>query len=205
MRVVVVDDNHVVRLGISSILGLSPLVDVVGEASDGVEAVTVVRRLRPDVLLLDVQMPRRDGLSVARELAGEVAIVMTTFTDASQVVHDAVEAGAVGYLVHGSFKSQELVAAVLSAAAGAGVFSAPALASLRLDRRPPQVVDRSHFGLSRRQAEIMDLIAGGRSNGDIAQALFLAEKTVKNHVRHIFAQLGVRTRAQAVAVWLTPN
>lgn len=201
VRVVVVDDSAVVRSGLLSILGLSDDVVVVGEAANGDEAVEVVLRLRPDVLLLDVQMPRRDGVSAARELADRTAIIMTTFTDTPEVVHQAVEAGAVGYLVHGTFEADDLVAAVLAAAGGSGVFGRPALAALRLGR-PAPAPDRSQFGLSSRQAEIMDLVAAGRGNAEISRTLFLAEKTVKNHINHIFAGLGVRTRAEAVAVWL---
>lgn len=201
VRVVVVDDSAVVRTGLLSILGLSPAVEVVGEAANGDEAIAVVRRLRPDVTLLDVQMPRRDGISAAREIAASTAVVMTTFTETADVVHDAVAAGAVGYLVHGTFEPGELVTAVLAAASGSGVFGRPALTALRVGRAPA-VPDRSGFGLSRRQEEIMDLVASGRSNGEISSTLFLAEKTVKNHINHIFARLGVRTRAEAVAVWL---
>lgn len=201
VRVVVVDDSAVVRSGLVSILGLTDTVSVVGEAANGEEAVEVVRRLRPDVVLLDVQMPRKDGVSAARELSDSTAIIMTTFTETPEIVHQAVEAGAVGYLVHGTFEADDLVSAVLAAAGGSGVFGRPALAALRVGRTAP-VADRSRFGLSRRQSEIMDLVAAGRGNADISQTLFLAEKTVKNHINHIFAGLGVRTRAEAVAVWL---
>ncbi len=201
VRVVVVDDSAVVRTGLLSILGLDPAVTVVGEAANGDEAIEVVRRLRPDVTLLDVQMPRRDGVSAAREIAATTAVVMTTFTETPQIVHDAVEAGAVGYLVHGTFEPSELVAAILAAAAGSGVFGRPALSALRAGR-PAVAPDRSGFGLSRRQEEIMELVSAGRSNSEISRELFLAEKTVKNHINHIFAGLGVRTRAEAVSVWL---
>jgi DNA-binding NarL/FixJ family response regulator len=197
----VVDDSAVVRAGLLAILGLDDAVQVVGEADNGHDAVELVRRTRPDVVLLDVQMPRRDGISAARELSAETAIVMTTFTETPQVVHDALSAGAAGYLVHGTFQPEELVAAVLAAAAGSGVFGRPALEALRAGR-PASKPDRSGYGLSRRQEEIMDLVSAGRSNTDIAQALFVAEKTVKNHINHIFARLGVRTRAEAVALWL---
>jgi DNA-binding NarL/FixJ family response regulator len=201
VRVAVVDDSAVVRAGLLAILGLDDAVEVVGEADNGHDAVALVRRTRPDVLLLDVQMPRRDGISAARELSDEAAVVMTTFTETPQVVHDALAAGAVGYLVHGTFAPEELVGAVLAAAAGSGVFGRPALEALRAGR-PAVPPDRSRYGLSRRQEEIMDLVAAGRSNADVARALYVAEKTVKNHINHIFARLGVRTRAEAVAIWL---
>jgi DNA-binding NarL/FixJ family response regulator len=201
VRVLVVDDNPVVRSGLLALLALDERLDVVGEAGNGDQAITMARALRPDVTLLDIQMPRRDGLSAAAELTALTKVLMTTFSDTPEVIHAAVDAGAVGYLVHGTFAEDELVACVLAAASGAGVFGAPALAALR-SGRPAATRVRPDHDLSRRQVEIMDLVAAGRSNADIARELFLAEKTVKNHINHIFARLGVRTRAEAVALWL---
>lgn len=202
IRVVIVDDSAVVRSGLRALLGLSDLVEVVGEASNGEQAVEVVRQLAPDVTLLDVQMPRRDGVSAAREISDRTAVVMTTFTETPDVVHDDVAAGAVGYLVHGTFEPEDLLACILSAATGTGVFGAPALAALRAGRTVLEKPPRPEYGLSRRQEEIMDLVLAGRSNTEISRELFLAEKTVKNHINHIFARLGVRARAEAVALWL---
>jgi DNA-binding NarL/FixJ family response regulator len=201
VTVLVVDDNPVVRSGLLALLSLDDRLEVVGEADNGEDAVTVARSLRPDVTLLDVQMPRRDGVSAARDLAEVTNVLMTTFSDTPEVVHAAVDAGALGYLVHSTFGADELVACVLAAAAGNAVFGAPAMAALRAGRPAPEPVRPSH-DLSARQVEIMDLIAVGHSNRDIARTLFLAEKTVKNHVNHIFARLGVRTRAEAVSLWL---
>lgn len=199
--VLVVDDNPVVRSGLLALLGLDDRLTVVGEATNGEQAISMARALRPDVTLLDVQMPRRDGVSAARELAGITHVLMTTFSDTPEVIHAAVDAGASGYLVHGTFAEDELVSCVLAAAAGNAVFGAPAMAALRAGR-PSQAPQRPQHDLSARQVEIMDLIALGSTNGDIATTLFLAEKTVKNHVNHIFARLGVRTRAEAVSLWL---
>jgi DNA-binding NarL/FixJ family response regulator len=126
---------------------------------------------------------------------------MTTFSDTPEVIHAAVDAGALGYLVHGTFGEDELVSCVLAAASGNAVFGAPAMAALRAGR-PSQAPRRPDHDLSARQVEIMDLIAVGSSNADIARELFLAEKTVKNHINHIFARLGVRSRAEAVSLWL---
>ncbi|MGF1661189.1 MAG: response regulator [Kineosporiaceae bacterium] len=201
VSVLVVDDNPVVRSGLLALLGVDPRLSVVGEAGNGEQAVEAVRHLRPDVTLMDIRMPRRDGLSAARELSSLTKVVMTTFTDTPEAIHDAVDAGAVGYLVHGTFAEADLVACVVAAAAGSGVFGSPALAALRAGR-PEEQPERPSHGLSPRQIEIMDLIAQGDSNTTIARRLFLAEKTVKNHVNHIFASLGVTTRAQAVALWL---
>ncbi len=201
VSVLVVDDNPVVRSGLLALLGLDARLRVVGEASNGEQAVTMARSLRPDVTLMDVQMPRRDGISAAAELADLTAVLMTTFSDTPEVVHAAVDAGAVGYLVHGTFAEEDLVACVLAAASGNGVFGAPALAALRTGRPVPVPVRPAH-DLSDRQVEIMELVAAGHPNAEIARALFLAEKTVKNHINHIFARLGVRSRAEAVALWL---
>jgi DNA-binding NarL/FixJ family response regulator len=199
--VLVVDDNPSVRHGLRALLELDDRLSVVGEAGDGDEALRLARATRPDVTLLDVQMPRRDGLSVARELAAMTAVLMTTFSDSAEVVHQAFEAGATGYLVHGTFADDELVPCVLAAARGAGVFGAPALAALRAGR-PTGTPRRLVSDLSRRQVEIMDLVALGRTNGAIAHELVLSEKTVKNHINHIFARLGVVSRTEAVALWL---
>lgn len=201
VTVLVVDDNAVVRSGLLALLGLDERLRVVGEAGNGDQAITMARALRPDVTLLDVQMPRRDGVSAASELSASTKVLMTTFSDTPEVVHAAVAAGAIGYLVHGTFTEDELVACILAAASGAGVFGAPALAALRSGRPAAEPVRPAH-DLSQRQVEIMDLVAVGRSNSEIARELFLAEKTVKNHINHIFARLGVRTRAEAVALWL---
>jgi DNA-binding NarL/FixJ family response regulator len=201
ISVLVVDDNPVVRSGLLALLGVDSRLTVVGEAGNGEQAVAAVRQLRPDVTLMDIRMPRRDGLSAARELSSLTKVVMTTFTDTPETIHDAVDAGAVGYLVHGTFAEADLVACVIAAAAGSGVFGSPALAALRAGR-PEEAPERPSHGLSPRQVEIMEFIAQGDSNVTIARRLFLAEKTVKNHVNHIFANLGVTTRAEAVALWL---
>ncbi len=201
VTVLVVDDNPVVRSGLLALLALDDRIRVVGEASDGDQAITLARALLPDVTLLDIQMPRRDGISAAPELVSLTNVLMTTFSDTPDVVHAAVDAGAIGYLVHGHFAESDLVACVLAAAAGTGVFGGPALDALR-NGRAPVAAERPAHDLSPRQVEIMDLVAAGRPNTEIAGELFLAEKTVKNHINHIFARLGVRTRAEAVAVWL---
>jgi DNA-binding NarL/FixJ family response regulator len=201
VTVLVVDDNPVVRSGLLALLGVDPRLSVVGEAGNGDQAVEAVRHLRPDVTLMDFRMPRRDGLSAARELSSLTKVVMTTFTDSPETIHDAMDAGAVGYLVHGTFAEADLVACVIAAAAGSGVFGSPALAALRAGR-PEEQPERPSQGLSPRQIEIMELIAQGDSNVTIARRLFLAEKTVKNHVNHIFANLGVTSRAEAVSLWL---
>ena len=205
VTVAIVDDNDVIRSGLRSLLGTCPALDVVGEAGDGDAAVVLVRQLQPDVTLLDVRMPRRDGVSVAAEIAAFTRVLMLTYSDAPEVVRAALEAGAGGYLVHGSFRSEELVSAVLATAAGSAVLSQPALDAVRaaLSAPPPVAAHgRPDAGLSPREVEVMEHIATGLSNGEISRRCYLSEKTVKNHVNHIFAKLGVRSRAEAVATWL---
>ena len=205
VTVVVVDDNPVIRMGLRSIIESSDRLRIVGEAGDGEEAVRVVRETVPDVVLLDVRMPRRDGVQVASEVSSWSKVLMLTYSDSPAVVRAAVDAGASGYLVHGAFEASELESTVLAVAAGSFVLSEPAARAMRESWSAPAVVAaprRPDVGLSGRQVEVMDLVAAGCSNGEIAGRCFLSEKTVKNHINHIFAKLGVRTRAEAVSVWL---
>ncbi|MBT0772636.1 response regulator transcription factor [Kineosporia sp. J2-2] len=202
VSVLVVDDNAGVRSGLCDLLGTCPDLHVVGEAWDGERAVELTRSLQPDVVLLDVRMPRRDGVSAAAEISRTSRVLMMTFTEDHEVIRNAVAAGASGYLVHGAFEPEDLVNSVLAVARGSGVFSVGALAALRQVPEPaPQPLPRPDFGLSERQAEILELIAEGLSNGEIAERCFLSEKTVKNHINRIFATLGVRTRSEAIARW----
>lgn len=205
VTVAIIDDNDVIRSGLRSLLGTCGDVEVVGEAGDGDAAVTLIRELQPDVTLLDVRMPRRDGVSVAAEISGLTRVLMLTYSDAPDIVQAALGAGANGYLVHGSFRSDELVSAVLATAAGSSVLSQPALDAVRSGLAAaavPAAPARPEAGLSPREVEVMEHIATGLSNAEISRRCFLSEKTVKNHVNHIFAKLAVRSRAEAVATWL---
>lgn len=204
ITVVIADDNDVVRLGIRSLLSTAPGIRVVAEVGDGVAAAVAVRNRRPDVLLLDVRMPRQDGVSTATDIADLTNIVMLTYSEAPEVVGAAVQAGAKGYLVHGYFGPDELIGAVRMAASGIGAFSGPALTALQAPAAPSAAAKAAGFGLSEREGEVMELIAQGATNGEIALQLFISEKTVKNHVNRIFAKLQVSNRGSAVAVWLRP-
>jgi len=150
-------------------------------------------------------MPRRDGVQVAAEVRQWCKILMLTYSDAPEIVRAAVDAGASGYLVHGQFASHELERSILAVAEGSFLLSPAAAQALRETwavPTAPAAPTRPDVGLSERQREVMELIAAGRTNSEIAAACYLSEKTVKNHVNHIFARLGVRTRAEAVSVWL---
>ncbi len=207
VSVAIVDDNSVIRMGLRSLVEASDRLHVVGEAGDGEAAIRLVRAVLPDVVLLDVRMPRRDGVQVAAEVRHWSKVLMLTYADTPEIVRAAVDAGASGYLVHGQFAAHELERAVLAVAEGGFLLSASAARALRESwsepvAAPAQTPQRPDLGLSERQREIMELIAAGRANGEIAATCYLSEKTVKNHVNHIFARLGVRTRAEAVSLWL---
>lgn len=200
LEVLLVDDSTVMRTGLRALLGQDERITVVGEAGDGDECLARLAELQPDVVLLDVRMPKRDGLSVVAQAAAQAKVIMMTFTDDGPTIRRAMAEGAAGYLVHGSFDADSLAATVHSVAAGITAMSP--LAQQAMQQPPAPAADRERHGLSRRQAEVMDLIAEGRSNGDIAKELFLAEKTVKNHINQIFSTLGARSRSEAMSLWL---
>lgn len=224
LRVLVADDNPVVRAGLAALLGGHPDLEVVALAADGEEAVKAATRLRPDVVLLDVRMPGTDGLTALPALALLAPVMMLTYSREPEVVAEALCRGAVGYLVHGEFTAAELISAVrevrhvkATVLDSLGVSYEPnEVAShmqpivgqsskarsgftARLHRRAPNRLD---FGLSSREVEVMDLIASGMSNQQIAAACFISEKTVKNHINRIFAKLHSSSRSEAIAHWL---
>ncbi|GAA2421205.1 response regulator transcription factor [Actinomadura vinacea] len=209
IRVVVADDNPVVRSGLVALLEARGEAEVVAEAGDGREAIELTERLRPDLVLLDVRMPLVDGVTALETLRRLTRVLMLTYTDDAEVIRAAVRKGASGYLVHGTFTADELAAAVRDAAGGTGnpLSSAAVSALMAAVQEPSQVnvarsADHVRFGLSMREAEVMDLIARGLTNRVIAAKLFLTEKTVKNHVNRIFAKMAVDNRAAAIARWL---
>ncbi|GAA2395188.1 response regulator transcription factor [Streptomyces glaucosporus] len=282
LRVVVADDNPVVRAGLTVLLQGRDDIRVVAEAADGREACEATWRHRPDVVLLDVRMPGVDGISALPHLVRMAPVLMLTYSRESEVVHEALRLGAGGYLVHGEFTADQLVSAVRDTREGRAHFTSTAstalLASLRgtaaapgrplpdglgtaptgaghLSTGPGQQSALAHggpeqsahlwpsrrytrgedvvsnasysspdasqeqslvaqsdavpgmsraerFGLSAREAEVMELIASGMANPQIAAACFISEKTVKNHINRIFAKLHAASRSEAIAVWL---
>ncbi len=196
IRLMIVDDHPVVRDGLSGMFHGDQEFEVVGEAANGAEAVRRARALRPHVILMDLRMPELDGVGAISELAqagvDARVLVLTTFdTDAD--VLPALEAGATGYLLKDTPR-EELLRAVRAAARGESVLS-PAVASRVLASvRAPRV-----DSLSERELEVLRLIAAGRSNREAAAQLFISEATVKTHLLHIYAKLGVSDRAAAVA------
>lgn len=207
ISVVIADDQEMVRRGMRTILDGQPDIDVVEEASDGVEAIATVRRFRPDVLLVDVRMPRMDGLEVLRRISGAAdtrrtrVVVVTTF-DLDEYVYPALRSGAAGFLLKRSGPAL-LIEAVRSAVAGDSLIS-PSI-TVRLLRHiisDGPVVQEPLEPLTAREREIAAWVAQGKSNADIASELFISVGTVKTHVASVQRKLGVANRVGiAVSAW----
>jgi DNA-binding NarL/FixJ family response regulator len=196
IRLLIADDHPVVRDGLSGMFARDPGFEVLGEAGDGAEAVRLAQALDPDVILMDLRMPGMDGLTAITELArrGIAArvLVLTTY-DTDSYVLPAIEAGATGYLLKDAPRD-ELLRAVRAAADGQAVLS-PSVATRLMSRvREPETKP-----LSRRELEILELVAAGTTNRDAAAKLLISEATVKTHLLNIYAKLGVSDRAAAVA------
>jgi DNA-binding NarL/FixJ family response regulator len=203
-RVLIVDDQDLVRHGLRMILELGGI-EVVGEAADGARAVAACTELSPDVVLMDIRMPGMDGVEATTRIteSSDARVIALTTFDVDQHVVDMLRAGAVGFLLK-DVTSDSLLDAVRRAAAGDPVV-APAVMARMMDHfsaRPPAALrlPPGYGDLSEREREILALIGAGRSNTEIAQDLFISMATVKTHVRHIFAKLDLRDRAQAVVV-----
>lgn len=197
IRVVVVDDHPVVRDGIVATLSAAPDLEVVGQAESGPEAVQVAAATRPDVVVMDLRMPRGGGVEAVREMKargiGASVLVLTTYDTDSETVA-AIEAGATGYLLKDSSASR-VVQAIRATAAGETVLSPAIAARLTSHVRSPSRTT----ALSAREREVLLYVARGTPNKQIAKELFISEATVKTHVSHIFDKLGVTDRAAAVA------
>jgi DNA-binding NarL/FixJ family response regulator len=204
IRVLVADDHTVVRSGFHRLLDAQPGVEVIGEASNGRQAVAESRRLRPDVVLMDIRMPGLDGIEATRELTRSelsTRVVILTTYDLDEYVFDALRAGACGFLLkHAS--EEEVVAAVRAAAAG-DVLLAPSVTRRLVEEfarnRPPRLRDAAELGsLTEREREVLGLVAHGFSNAEIARQLSVSEGTVKSHVSHLLDKLDLRDRVHAV-------
>jgi DNA-binding NarL/FixJ family response regulator len=201
-RVLIVDDQDLVRQGLRLLLELGGI-EVVGEAADGVAAVDAVASLSPDVVLMDLRMPGMDGVEATSRIAGATKVIALTTFDTDADVADVLRAGAVGFLLK-DVTSDGLVEAVRRAAAGEPVVAPAVLARLigHFATRPPvpPVLPPGLAELSEREREVLARIGAGRSNSEICEELVISMATVKTHVRHIFAKLDLRDRAQAVVV-----
>ncbi|QAY58647.1 response regulator transcription factor [Microbacterium protaetiae] len=205
-RVLIADDQELVRTGFRLILDLEPDMEVVGEAADGAACVRAVAREDPDVVLMDVRMPQLDGIQATRALtaAGSRArvLVLTTF-DLDEYVYEALRAGAVGFLLKDAPREQ-LVSAIRQAAVGEALL-APSVTRRLIERfvdgAPTDTVLRGRIeALSAREREVLTLVAQGMSNAEIARTLFIGDATVKTHIARMLAKLGARDRVQAIVM-----
>ncbi|MGF1471135.1 MAG: response regulator [Rubrobacteraceae bacterium] len=199
VRIVIADDHPVVRTGLEGMLSGQPDFEVVGQAADGAEAVRLASRLKPDVVLMDLRMPEMDGVAAIRELRDELPgihiLVLTTYDSDADILR-AVEAGATGYLLKDAPRD-ELFRAVRAAAQGE-----PLLAPRVADRLMRRMREPERDKISGREIEILELVARGNSNKDIAKSLYISEATVKTHLIHTFTKLGVDDRTAAVTAAL---
>jgi DNA-binding NarL/FixJ family response regulator len=201
IRVLIADDQRVVREGIAMLLGLIEDVEVVGAAADGAEAIELVRASRPDVVLMDLRMPKLDGAEATREIRSSLpdthVLVLTTYAD-DDSLFPALQAGARGYLTKDS-TAEEIELAIRAVAAGRTHLD-PAIQQRLVDAvvDAPAATREIPDDLTAREVEVLKLIAAGLSNAEIAAALVVSAATVKTHVNHIFQKTGARDRAQAV-------
>lgn len=207
IRVLVVDDQPLMRQGFRLILSAQPDIEVLGEAADGKEALEAVERLQPDVVLMDIRMPGLDGIEATRQIKGPRVLILTTFGHDEYVV-EALKAGASGFLLKDA-TPDELTRAVRVIASGESLLApsvttaliARVLPSLERSPDPEHGLKRREDNLSEltdRETEVLRLVATGKSNAEIAATLFVSEATVKTHVSHMLAKLGLRDRVQAV-------
>ena len=203
VRVLLVDDDDLMRAGLRSVLSSDDGIEVVGEAGDGRAALDEIRKLRPDLVLMDIRMPELDGISATREvLAAEPelkVVVLTTFEE-DDYIFEALSAGASGFLLKRT-KPEELIAAIHTVADGDSLLS-PSVTRRVIDRmagQPAAALSGAQLeALTPREREVLELVGRGLSNREIAEAFFIEESTVKTHVKRILMKLGLRDRVQAV-------
>jgi DNA-binding NarL/FixJ family response regulator len=207
VSVLIADDQALVRAGFRAILEAQPGITVVGEAADGLDAINLARRRRPDVVLMDIQMPGVDGLQAARRILDEtaerpMAVLMLTTFDFNEYVYDALRAGASGFLLK-DVPPEQLVIAVHIVAAGDALI-APAITKRLIEQfarsAPPNTPPAELEQLTARELEVLTLVARGLSNSEIAAELIISGATVKTHVKRVLAKLGLRDRVQAVVL-----
>lgn len=203
IRVLVVDDQALVRAGFRMILEAEPDVVVVGEAADGIEAVTAVQREQPDVVLMDVRMPNLDGIAATRRIlegGNTPKVLMLTTFDVDEYVYEAFRAGASGFLLK-DVPPERLVAGIRTVASGEALL-APSVTRRLIEsfvqRQPARALPRAIEQLTAREREVLELMARGLSNAEIAETFVVSETTVKTHVAHVLGKLDLRDRVQAV-------
>ena len=206
LRVLIVDDDDLMRAGLRAVLSSDETVDVVAEAANGYEAVERIRRIQPDVVLMDVRMPNMDGIAATRKITSAVpltkVLILTTFED-DEYVFGALSAGASGFLLKRT-QPEQLIAAIHTVAGGDSLLS-PSVTRTVIDRmarhpRPDPAADRRLHQLTPREREVLKLVARGLSNAEIADVLVVEESTIKTHMKRILAKLDLRDRVQAVVM-----
>ena len=207
IRVLLADDQEIIRTGLRMILNAQPDIEVIGEAADGAEAVALARQLRPDVCLFDIRMPGLDGFEATRQLAGpdvaepQAVVVITTF-DLDEYVHGALKAGARGFLLKDA--GPELLVQAVKAAANGDALIAPSVTARLLatfaDRRDGTPPAQPVSPLTEREEQVLVAVARGRTNAEIAEELFISLSTVKTHLGSLMTKLGARNRVE-IAMW----
>ena len=201
IKVLLVDDQQLVRTGFRLILSACPDIEVVGEAADGTAAIQQVTRLRPDVVLMDVQMPVMDGIEATRQISPLTRVVILTTFDRDDYLYDSLGAGAAGFLLKNA--GPELLMAAVRAVAHGQALLSPEITTRVIAqmtrRRPLNATTAPAVNLTERETEVLVQLARGLSNAEIAAALFVGDATVKTHVSNILTKLGLRDRVQAVA------
>jgi DNA-binding NarL/FixJ family response regulator len=204
VRVLIADDDDLMRAGLRAVFSSDETIDVVGEAGDGRGAITRTRELRPDVVLMDVRMPNLDGIAATRDVLAvspELKVIILTTFEQDDYIFGALRAGASGFLLKRT-RPEDLIAAIHTVAAGDSLLS-PSVTRKVIDRMAEQPAPDASSGerlteLTPREREVLELVARGLSNGEIAQAFVIEESTVKTHVKRILRKLHVRDRVQAV-------
>jgi DNA-binding NarL/FixJ family response regulator len=204
VRVLIADDDDLMRAGLRAVFSSDETIDVVGEAGDGRDAITRARELRPDVVLMDVRMPNLDGIAATRDVLAvspELKVIILTTFEQDDYIFGALRAGASGFLLKRT-RPEDLIAAIHTVAAGDSLLS-PSVTRKVIDRMAEQPAPDASSGerltvLTPREREVLELVARGLSNGEIAQAFVIEESTVKTHVKRILRKLQVRDRVQAV-------
>jgi len=204
IRVAIADDQRLLREGLRIILEAAPDMIVVGEAENGVEAVKLAQEEQPEVMLMDIRMPLRDGIAATeaiRKALPNVRVLLLTTYDTPELVIEGLRAGAAGYLLKDS-SAEELCAAVRTVARGQVLLQANSAAQLLAGLTPPAQPQSQaeKLGLTERERDVLRLIVVGRNNSEIASELYVSEATVKTHINHIFAKLGARDRTHAVVL-----
>jgi DNA-binding NarL/FixJ family response regulator len=199
IRLVIADDQAVVRSGFKAILEDEPDIEIVGEAEDGVQAVAVARRRAADLVLMDIRMPRMNGIEAAHELAGEIDVLIVTTFDLDEYVFGALRAGAAGFLLKDA-PAHTLIAAIRAVGGGQGLIDPEVTRRLiaRFAEVSPRDAVAAAGDLSEREQQVLMLVARGRTNAQIAEELMIEETTVKTHVSAVLGKLGLQRRVQAV-------